>query len=918
MNAPIDALARRLLEPDAPPPAGADAVALAWALKALCYEAWATEPARAARAAQVLAALMALEAAGGHADPQVQALAAWTGGIAHIVQGRLADAVAAFDAAAAAFAGAGLPGPQAECQVPKIMALAMLGRHDDAATCGQATQRALVAQGNWRAAGRVSQNLAALHLHRHDYAAAAAHSRDAVVTLARAGDAAQSVSADIGLAGALAALGDLDESQRIGARARMRAQTRGLALQVALADELAAVVALARGRWRDALAGLETARRQYEQLGMPQYLAQAEMGLADAYLELRLLPEALALFDAAVAQFRALAMPVEEAWARVQQGRAQALQGAFDGAQSSLAAAGVAFAAAGHAVGSASAALAEAELALARGQADAARDAAARARDGLAAAGQAAGAARADVIHAEALLAAGQTAAAATAFAARLEKARTDGLLQVQLRCLSGLGRAERLQGRPEVARTWFDHAIELFEDQQRALPGDEIRAAFLADHLRPFEQRLALALADEPPHAVLAHLERYRARALDERLAAVPDPEGRRERLAWLYRQMQRTHGPAAPALGDEMRRAEAELLERVRRDRLAGPAPAGGPDGFSVAALQTALAADDRLVEYGFSDGELFALIVSPERVRLQRRLATAAEVEAAVGAFRFQVDALRHGAAPLLRQLPRLTERARHHLRALHALLWAPLAPALAGARRVLVVAPGVLAALPFAALEDAAGEPLAETWLLATAPSARVALRGLRAQPAAADAVLALGESSRLPQAGREAEHVASLFVRGRAFTGPQATLQALQQHAAEAGVVHLACHAAFRADNPRFSALHLADGPLTVDAAEALPLAGSTVVLSACETGLADGGLESVGLVRAFLVAGAARVLASLWPVDDAVAAATMTAFYGALRAGAAPAAALQQAQRALRQAHPHPHAWAAFALHGGF
>ena len=58
---------------------------------------------------------------------------------------------------------------------------------------------------------------------------------------------------------------------------------------------------------------------------------------------------------------------------------------------------------------------------------------------------------------------------------------------------------------------------------------------------------------------------------------------------------------------------------------------------------------------------------------------------------------------------------------------------------------------------------------------------------------------------------------------------------------------------------------------------------------------AAGADEQVGLVRAFLVAGAARVLASLWPVDDAVTARFMAHFYGALQQGLSPAQALGDA-----------------------
>jgi CHAT domain-containing protein len=223
------------------------------------------------------------------------------------------------------------------------------------------------------------------------------------------------------------------------------------------------------------------------------------------------------------------------------------------------------------------------------------------------------------------------------------------------------------------------------------------------------------------------------------------------------------------------------------------------------------------------------------------------------------------------------------------------------------------------VPFAALHDGAAA-LGSRHALALAPSARVALRGLRRQPSPAREVLALGESSRLPHAAREAEFVAALFERGRACIGEAATLAALERGAAQADVIHLACHAAFRADNPRFSALRLHDGPLTVDLAEALALGPCTVVLGACESGLGEVGVgdETVGLVRAFLVAGAARVLASLWPVDDAVTADFMAAFYGALVAGQPPALALRKAQERVIFTHPHPHFWGAFALYGGF
>ena len=102
--------------------------------------------------------------------------------------------------------------------------------------------------------------------------------------------------------------------------------------------------------------------------------------------------------------------------------------------------------------------------------------------------------------------------------------------------------------------------------------------------------------------------------------------------------------------------------------------------------------------------------------------------------------------------------------------------------------------------------------------------------------------------------------------------------------------------------------------------EALPLKACTVVLSACETGLSEvsTGDEMVGLVRAFLVAGAARVVASQWPVDDAVTASFMLQFYEALVRGLSASQALCHAQAVIKRTHPHPYFWAAFTLYGGW
>jgi CHAT domain-containing protein len=72
-----------------------------------------------------------------------------------------------------------------------------------------------------------------------------------------------------------------------------------------------------------------------------------------------------------------------------------------------------------------------------------------------------------------------------------------------------------------------------------------------------------------------------------------------------------------------------------------------------------------------------------------------------------------------------------------------------------------------------------------------------------------------------------------------------------------------------------------------------------LVLSACDTGLGGVRLpdEALGLGSALLAAGARSVVASLWPLDDELAAGFMGECHRRLAAGVAPAEALAAVQR---------------------
>jgi CHAT domain-containing protein/predicted negative regulator of RcsB-dependent stress response len=145
------------------------------------------------------------------------------------------------------------------------------------------------------------------------------------------------------------------------------------------------------------------------------------------------------------------------------------------------------------------------------------------------------------------------------------------------------------------------------------------------------------------------------------------------------------------------------------------------------------------------------------------------------------------------------------------------------------------------------------------------------------------------------------------------------------------VVHFATHSMIDSRTPALSGIVLSlvdrrgnpqDGFLRLWDIYNLHLPVDLVVLSGCQTALGKQikGEGLVGLTRGFMYAGAARVMASLWAVDDAATAEFMSQFYqGMLKKNLPPSAALRAAQIHMwnkRRWHGDPYFWAAFQLQG--
>jgi len=381
---------------------------------------------------------------------------------------------------------------------------------------------------------------------------------------------------------------------------------------------------------------------------------------------------------------------------------------------------------------------------------------------------------------------------------------------------------------------------------------------------------------------------------------------------------------------LDDRLERARREyeglLVHAAERNRDA--AAFLGAARTDVAAVQAALAPRQRLIEYFVPpEGQAVVFLVSRDEVRAVRSPVSVQNLGSRVRLAR-----------ELMIRDDRPGERLDHVLGALHEALIEPLLQAgeLSDVDELIVVPHQVLVYLPFAALRDrTTGRYLMQDFTLRVLPSAAalpvLAARepGSQGQAAAAFAPF----PDRLPGTRRELEAVRTTGGSVERYTAARATERRVRRALAGSELVHVATHGVLNARNPMFSRLELSrangggpadDGRLEVHELLGLTIAARLVFLSGCETGVGAAnstafaqGEDYTTLAQAFLHAGAGSVIATLWPVEDAGAAAFAERFYHHLTE-APPALALARAKRDLLAdaRYAAPYYWAPYQLAG--
>jgi len=782
------------------------------------------------------------------------------------------------------------------------------------------------AQGETGAYATALGNLADLHFRLGDYPRAVRMHRDALAARRDVGDRFGVVRSLDHLAGVQAALGSWAKAFELAEQAQTEARAIGDDLGVAIAKSSLGNFHAKLGQYSEAATLHAEALAAFRRLEARGAALGALSSLGVVHLKSGDLEQAVTDFDEVVVQAEALGDPARVAEGRRYRGMTFQALGDVKKAAAEFEAAIAGFDAAQDRRGAAATVADLARLRLEAGEILPARrlaDRAVREAERM----------RADPLLASALAVRAQTRIAAGDPDAALEIARQGA--QVVDRLFTGLGAAQAAAARETVAPVFEVGAlaaVRVADANELAYFVESGRAGALMETLgvRERVQRTAVPEALRREREALRDVEKAAAAVYAATLAG-DDFVATRRALAEL----------------DGVRARGLELGERI--ERATKRDEAWDHRGATLEEIQGALTPGEAFVAYVLTHPDAAALVVTPTTARVAR-LGLTEEVVAACEAMLVsdpEVDAtgdLARLEELVVTPLGLGAEITTLLLSPEGPLCYVPFSPLLRG-RDVVYVPSGTTLVYLMESREEAGrhvlalGDPDYGTGRVSKAGQVFGATRdgSSDAPPEPALAPPPEPPTARIARGGRlvplPETRIEAKAVGDQVLLGAEASETGLRRALATRPrwkALHVACHGLVDRDRPELSALALTpsaedDGFWTAAEVVSTSVPADVVVLSACETGTGKvrRGEGLSGLMRAFLAAGAPRVVCSLWKVDDEATRALMVRFYELWnpKDGSEPltaSQALRAAQESVR-ADPrwrHPYFWAAWVLWG--
>lgn len=521
--------------------------------------------------------------------------------------------------------------------------------------------------------------------------------------------------------------------------------------------------------------------------------------------------------------------------------------------------------------------------------------------------------------------------------------ARKAGVVRWEAFVLADLAHIEDLRGKDREALRLFDYAYKLIGGSPEAMPRATVQFG-RAEVLRDLGQLIDAVAAIEESLGVV---EPVRADLVDPGMRV--NFFSSRQRYYELYVTLLMDLHKREPKVGWLAKAFEASDRSHSRSllDDVAGEPTA---QGWKLADIQRELLdTNTTLLTYSLGDRGSFLWVVNRDRIAAYRLPRRERVEEVAARAWRRLSE---YGDGTEIEELTRI-------------LLPEGIEPLLR--RRLLICPDGALHIIPFPLLHGPGRRPLIESHVINSLPSAsylvgmrrRLASRRLAPKELAilADPVfgaedkrlaglrgrlgnrgdaeeLTAGRLDRLIYSTQEARNILNFFpadLRFEAFGFEASRETVLDPKLASYQRIHVTTHF-IGGDHPEFMGLmlsrydkqgHPKEGLVRASEFYDLTLPAELIVLSACGSGLGPRirGEGPMGMTRAFLHAGAKRVVVSLWDVSDDTTTELMTRFYREMLQGhLAPAEALRAAQLSMAQDRNaklrSARVWGAFVLQG--
>ncbi len=500
---------------------------------------------------------------------------------------------------------------------------------------------------------------------------------------------------------------------------------------------------------------------------------------------------------------------------------------------------------------------------------------------------------------------------------ALLKEPRTRDNTDIYWMILFDRGKIADTDGNRREAIGFYRRAVDLVEQQRSTINTEASKIGFVGDKQNVYSRLIASLYADGQYAVAFDYVERSKSRALVDMLASKQDFAVKAGNERDVRNLLDTDRKAEAVVIAQDLsldRSKTRSVIIAVKQD-LQNKSPELASlvsvTSLSASDVRALMPPDEALIEYYYSEGEMFAFVLTRDDLK-SIRLNSDKLVE---DVRRFRTLLETPGSSDYLTLARSLYKR-----------LFEPFERML-GKRNLAIVPHGALHYLPFNALCNDKGF-LIEQYSIRILPSASV-IKYLHAKKSAKAAeILAFGNPDLgdarydLAYAQEEARAVARTRPQSRVLVRKEATETAFRKYGRSFRYIHFATHGQFDSDMPLKSAILLAgddwsDGRLTVDKLYSMNIDADLVTLSACETGLGKvaNGDDVVGLTRGFLYAGSNSIVSSLWKVDDQATGDLMAGFYNALK-NTDKRQALRQAQLSARKKYPHPYYWASFQLTG--